>query len=88
MLMQFDSFRGELDWLAQQIMSGARPPRPVPMDAYRRGDEFVVSFRIGRHDHGLHGETHGDPGALRTAQVHSGGISDLPRDEMTSPTGV
>lgn len=46
MLMQFDSFRGELDRLAEQIMSGARPPRPCPMDAYRRGDEFVVSFDL------------------------------------------
>ena len=46
MLMQFDSFRGELDRLAEQIMSGARPPRPCPMDAYRRGDEFVVAFDL------------------------------------------
>src|SRR5689334_3539545 len=46
MLMQFDPFRGELDRLAEQVMSGMRPPRPFPMDAYRRGDEFVVSFDL------------------------------------------
>lgn len=46
MLMQFDPFRGELERLAEQAMSGARPPRPFPMDAYRRGDEFVVSFDL------------------------------------------
>lgn len=46
MLMQFDAFHGELDRLAEQIMSGARPPRPCPMDAYRRGDELVVSFDL------------------------------------------
>jgi len=46
MLTQFDSFRGELDRLAEQIMAGTRPPRPCPMDAYRRGHEFVVSFDL------------------------------------------
>jgi HSP20 family protein len=46
MLMQFDPFRGELDRLAEQLVSGTRPPRPFPMDAYRRGDEFVVSFDL------------------------------------------
>ena len=46
MLMQFDSFRGELDRLAEQIMSGERPPRPCPMDAYLRGDEGVVALDL------------------------------------------
>ena len=46
MLMQFDSFRGELDRLAEQIMSGARPPRPCPMDAYRRGVERVAQEQL------------------------------------------
>ena len=41
MLMQFDPFR-EFDRLAEQLASGARTPRPFPMDAHRRGDEFVV----------------------------------------------
>jgi HSP20 family protein len=40
MLMQFDPFR-EFDRLAEQLAAGARTPRPFPMDAYRRGDEFV-----------------------------------------------
>ena len=45
MLMQFDPFR-EFDRLAGQLAGGARPPRPFPMDAYRRGDETVVSFHL------------------------------------------
>jgi HSP20 family protein len=45
MLMQFDPFR-EFDRLAEQLASGARAPRAFPMDAYRRGEEFVVSFDL------------------------------------------
>ncbi len=44
MLMQFDPFR-EFDRLAEQL-AAALTPRPFPMDAYRRGDEFVVSFDL------------------------------------------
>ena len=32
--------------MAEQLAAGARTPRPFPMDAYRRGDEFVVSFDL------------------------------------------
>lgn len=52
MLMRFDPFR-EFDRLAEQLAAGARTPRPFPMDAYRRGDEFIVSFdprACPRHD--------------------------------------
>jgi hypothetical protein len=35
MLMQFDPFR-ESDRLAEQLASGARTPRPIRMDTYRR----------------------------------------------------
>ena len=45
MLMQFDPFR-EVDRLAEQLAAGGRTPRPFPMDAYRRGDEFVLSFDL------------------------------------------
>jgi len=51
MLMRFDPFR-EFDRLAEQAMSGTRTPRPFPMDAYRRGDEFVVSFDLPGMDPG------------------------------------
>jgi HSP20 family protein len=44
MLMRFDPFR-ELDRLAEQTWSGGRPP-VMPMDAYRRGDHFVVHFDL------------------------------------------
>lgn len=43
MLMRFDPFR-ELDRRAQQ--PGADRPTVMPMDAYRRGDEFVVHFDL------------------------------------------
>jgi HSP20 family protein len=51
MLMQFDPFR-ELDRFAEQLAAGARTPRPFPMDAFRRGDEFVVCFDLPGMDPG------------------------------------
>jgi len=44
MLMRFDPFR-ELDRLSQQAAGAARP-NPMPMDAYRHGDRFVVEFDL------------------------------------------
>jgi HSP20 family protein len=50
MLMRTDPFR-ELDRFAQQVLGAATPgtwskPAAMPMDAYRAGDEFVVSFDL------------------------------------------
>ncbi|WP_285607165.1 Hsp20/alpha crystallin family protein [Actinokineospora globicatena] len=49
MLMRTDPFR-ELDRIAQQVFAGAQGtwsrPSSMPMDAYRAGDEFVVSFDL------------------------------------------
>jgi HSP20 family protein len=50
MLMRTDPFR-ELDRLAQQVFNGANPgtwsrPNPMPMDAYRDGEKFVVAFDL------------------------------------------
>jgi HSP20 family protein len=45
MLMRFDPFR-ELDRLTEQLASTARTPKAFPMDAYRRGDRFVVEFDL------------------------------------------
>jgi HSP20 family protein len=46
MLMRFDPFR-ELDRLTEQLASTAsRAPKAFPMDAYRRGDRFVVEFDL------------------------------------------
>jgi HSP20 family protein len=45
MTLYFDPFR-ELDQLTQQIVSGGRSPRSCPMDAYRRGDEFIVDLDL------------------------------------------
>jgi len=44
MLMRFDPFR-ELDRLGEQVWRGGRTPA-MPMDAYRRGDTFVVDFDL------------------------------------------
>src|SRR5688500_16968827 len=43
-LMRFDPFR-ELDRLANGIPNGGTRPS-MPMDAYRRGSEFVVHFDL------------------------------------------
>ena len=46
MLLRFDPFR-EFDRLTEQLASTAsRAPRPFPMDAYRRGDRFIVEFDL------------------------------------------
>ncbi len=43
MLMRFDPFR-ELDRLTQEALGGRAPA--MPMDAWRHGDHFVVSFDL------------------------------------------
>ena len=50
MLMRTDPFR-ELDRLTQQVFGPAANgswsrPTPMPMDAYRAGDQFVVTFDL------------------------------------------
>ena len=45
MLMRTDPFR-ELDRLAQQALGTPSRPAAMPIDAYRRGDEFVVEFDL------------------------------------------
>lgn len=45
MLMRFDPFR-EMDRIAQMASEAAQTPRSFPLDAYRRGEEFVVQFDL------------------------------------------
>ncbi|MFJ1755451.1 Hsp20/alpha crystallin family protein [Kitasatospora sp. NPDC088134] len=49
MLMRTDPFR-ELDRLAQQFVGGTSGtwsrPAPMPLDAYRSGDEYVICFDL------------------------------------------
>lgn len=45
MLMRTDSFR-DFDRLAQQVLGTPARPAAMPIDAYRRGDEFVVEFDL------------------------------------------
>lgn len=44
-LMRFDPFR-ELDRLSEQVMGGSRALRTMPMEAFRRGDEFFVALDL------------------------------------------
>ena len=45
MLMRFDPFR-EMDRIAQMATEAAQTPRSFPLDAYRRGDKFIVQFDL------------------------------------------
>jgi HSP20 family protein len=45
MLMRTDPFR-ELDRLTEQVFGTTARPAVMPMDAWRRGDEFVVEFDL------------------------------------------
>jgi HSP20 family protein len=46
MLMRFDPYR-EFDRLAEQLAATAsQAPRAFPMDAYRRGDQFIIKFDL------------------------------------------
>ena len=45
MALGYDPFR-EYEQLAQQLLSGGRVPRSFPMDAYRRGEEFIVHLDL------------------------------------------
>jgi HSP20 family protein len=45
MLMRTDPFR-DFDRLAQQVFGTTARPAPMPIDAYRQGDEFVVQFDL------------------------------------------
>jgi HSP20 family protein len=43
--MRFDPFR-ELDRLTEQTLAAGRGPRAMPMEAFRRGDEFLVALDL------------------------------------------
>ena len=45
MALGYDPFR-EYDQLVQQLLSGGRVPRSFPMDAYRRGEGFIVHLDL------------------------------------------
>ncbi len=45
MLMRTDPFR-ELNRVAQQVLGTAARPAAMPIDAYRKGDEFVALFDL------------------------------------------
>jgi len=45
MSISYDPFH-HLDELRDQLISGGRSPRSFPMDAYRRGEEFLVHLDL------------------------------------------
>lgn len=45
MSISYDPFH-HLDELRDQLLSGGRTPRSFPMDAYRRGEEFLVHLDL------------------------------------------
>ena len=45
MLMRTDPFR-DFDRLTQQLFGTAAHPASMPMDAYRKGDSFIVQFDV------------------------------------------
>jgi HSP20 family protein len=44
-VMRFDPFR-DFDRLTEQIFGGVRGMRVLPMEAYRRGDQFFVHLDL------------------------------------------
>jgi HSP20 family protein len=44
-LMRFDPFR-ELDRFSEQVLAGPRAMRAMPMEAFRRGGEFVIALDL------------------------------------------
>jgi HSP20 family protein len=44
-IMRFDPFR-DMDRLTQELLGAARALRAIPMEAYRRGDQFFVHFDL------------------------------------------
>jgi len=43
--MRFDPFR-DFDRLAEQMLGGGRSMRMIPMEAYRRGDQFLIHLDL------------------------------------------
>jgi HSP20 family protein len=44
-VLRFDPFQ-EFDRLSRQMLGGGRGPRSMPMEAYRRGDQFYVHLDL------------------------------------------
>ena len=44
-VLRFDPFQ-EFDRLSRQMLGGGRGPRSMPMEAYRRGDQFFIHLDL------------------------------------------
>ena len=44
-VLRFDPFQ-EFDRLSRQMLGSGRGPRPMPMEAYRRGDQFFIHLDL------------------------------------------
>ena len=45
MLLRFDPYR-DINRLAQEVFGDRRVPQPMPMDCYRLGDTFFLTFDL------------------------------------------
>lgn len=45
MLLRFDHYR-DVDRLTREVLGDRRVPQPMPMDCYRQGDTFFVTFDL------------------------------------------
>lgn len=69
-MISFEPFR-ELDELARQLTSAGRSPRGLPMDAHRRGDEFIVRMDLPGVDRSTLEVTVDDNAVTVTAHRHA-----------------
>jgi HSP20 family protein len=44
-VLRFDPFQ-EFDRLSRQMLGSGRGPRSMPMEAYRRGDQFFIHLDL------------------------------------------
>ncbi|MEV4647208.1 Hsp20/alpha crystallin family protein [Saccharopolyspora sp. NPDC049357] len=88
-VLRFDPFR-DINRLANEVLSATRAPQPMPMDAYRRGEEYVVEFDLP----GIEGESLEIIAEHNTLTVHAQRSPTKPSDAEISyvvaerPTGT
>ncbi|MFD5756346.1 Hsp20/alpha crystallin family protein [Streptomyces sp. NPDC127044] len=90
MLMRTDPFR-ELDRLAQQLMGPGTWSRqsPMPMDAYREGDRYVVAFDIpGVRADAIHNDVEPNMLTLKAAPRPGAQADDVQMELSERPLGV
>ena len=72
MFMRTDPFR-ELDRLTQQVLGTAARPAAMPMDAYRKGDNFYIHLDLPVRPGRLHRPDRRARRADHPRRTHPGG---------------